>query len=214
MNPGNTTPSAKAGRQAFTLIEMLVVIAIIALLASLIVPTVSALMRRAKAVTCLNNLRGIGQAQIMYATQNKGRFTPVWTSEDPTSWMERLLPHLEADEDDLVKLVLDASSILNCPLRERPGDPTTSYGLNYSLTDSRWNFYMNRIKKPSQVILAGDQVADTWNEFIWYPDSSQEPPAFRHDDQAHVVFCDGHAGSYTREELQGTPVDLWRPSDW
>ncbi len=72
MNPSNPLPSRKAACQGFTLIEMLVVIAIIAILASLIVPTISSSIARAKTVACQNNLRQIAAAVMTYAGQNEG----------------------------------------------------------------------------------------------------------------------------------------------
>jgi len=55
----------------FTLIEMLVVIAIIALLASLIIPGLNGAMAKAQQKACQNNLRSIGQLVTDYAMQNK-----------------------------------------------------------------------------------------------------------------------------------------------
>lgn len=61
-------------KQAFTLIEMLVVIAIIALLTSLLVPAVSSALRRAKMATCMSNLRQAGLGLTQYAAENRGRY--------------------------------------------------------------------------------------------------------------------------------------------
>ena len=54
------------GRQAFSLIELLVVIAIIAILAALIFPVFSAARGKARATHCMSNLKQIGMAIDMY----------------------------------------------------------------------------------------------------------------------------------------------------
>jgi prepilin-type N-terminal cleavage/methylation domain-containing protein len=59
---------------AFTLIEMLVVLAIIGVVASLVLPTASRAKRKAREVVCINNLRNIRVAMQLYQNDNGSRF--------------------------------------------------------------------------------------------------------------------------------------------
>lgn len=65
------TGSPCCGACAFTLVELLVVIAIIAILAALLLPTLGQAKRRAKRVVCLNNLKQFALADTMYLNDHQ-----------------------------------------------------------------------------------------------------------------------------------------------
>ncbi len=68
----------------FTLVELLVVIGIIALLISILLPTLSSARQSANAVTCQSNLRQVGVGLTFYNNSNNGIM--------PYSWIQRLGP--------------------------------------------------------------------------------------------------------------------------
>lgn len=65
-------------RRAFTLVELLIVIAIIGLLMGLLFPAINTARESGRATSCRNNLRNLGQALIQHA-EAKHRYPGVWT---------------------------------------------------------------------------------------------------------------------------------------
>jgi len=77
MSTSETSPASR--ERAFTLVEMLVVIAVIAILAALLLPALARAKLKAARAPCANNLRQLGIATQMYADDHADRLPgPLW----------------------------------------------------------------------------------------------------------------------------------------
>jgi prepilin-type N-terminal cleavage/methylation domain-containing protein/prepilin-type processing-associated H-X9-DG protein len=68
---------------AFTLIELLLVVAIIAILASLLMPAIGTMQQRANSISCANNLRTIGMAVQLYLAEHSQNYPEINPAQPP-----------------------------------------------------------------------------------------------------------------------------------
>ncbi|MEN9358512.1 MAG: Type secretion system protein precursor [Verrucomicrobiota bacterium] len=78
-------------RRRFSLIELLMVVAIIAILLSLLLGGMAQARRKAQFVVCFNNAKQIGQSVVLYTNTNRGG---IPYSVNAASWDDLLSPHL------------------------------------------------------------------------------------------------------------------------
>ena len=108
---------------AFTLIELLTVIAIIGILAAIIIPTVGQVRKTAKSAKCISNLRQIGMAFNLYPADNKGRFPRALNNlrrNDPSkgdSWYIAITPYIQT------AALSATSTVFRCPSEVAEVDP-------------------------------------------------------------------------------------------
>jgi len=109
----------KNTERAFTLVELLVVIMIMAILAGLLFPAITAAVENAQSLECRNNLKEIALAVLRYASENGGVIVPAYDEDADLYWANILVMRgyvkatnlvAEPNEDPLEK-----RSILLCP---------------------------------------------------------------------------------------------------
>ncbi|MGC1480444.1 MAG: type II secretion system protein [Chthoniobacterales bacterium] len=70
-------PNTKVSKRGFSLIELVIVVAILGLLATLAVPAMSRMQERAKSTSCAANLRAVGVAVQIFAQDNQNRLPTI-----------------------------------------------------------------------------------------------------------------------------------------
>ncbi len=215
-------------RCGFTLIEILIVVAIIALLAAILFPAFSRVREGARRSSCLSNTKQIGLATMQYAQDYDETMVNVYTYYGPgltncARWQDMLQPYLKS------------YAVVACPSQNTPtsyatnrppGTPNpllTSYGGNNITANAggaalfpplRANknppFLPGRalaaLEEPSTTILFTDVTAGAGEFFDWnhtdLGNNSQVDK--RHLEGANFTFADGHS-----KWLRRTQPPMW-----
>ena len=110
--------SCRSARRAFTLVELLVVIGIIALLISILLPALNRARESARRVTCSTHLQQMGQAYAMYGVENRNWLPACYDPNSETNarwWAQKLQGYLK------VKVPIGTFGAQTVPPQSPPG---------------------------------------------------------------------------------------------
>ena len=207
-----STSQSPALMRAFTLVELLVVIAVIAILAALLLPAISKGKTKAQQTECIGNLRQWGLAYRMYADDNqdflprRGQGVQVLSRIDrPEDWFNSLPFYFgsvsyQTMVSNSVKPAAHSKSVFICPVAEDTGAPYfLPYGMNMNLCP--WNLSVPtkfaEVVQPDTVVTLADALGPYSST---YPSVQGYSPIARHASKLNVLFLAGSvqsfAGSY------------------
>lgn len=198
----------------FTLVELLVVIAIIALLITLVLPTISRALDRARRIGCIANLRSLGQATIGYASVENGLIPFEYNPGKGNAyanppWFNLLAPYADARVNTLISLVKGTEKNFRCPSQR--GNFAISYGPTLGCLMDGPQLQLSRIAHPASKAWLLD--VPPGNVYFFNPSlPSVGWLAPRHDGGANVLFFDGHVEEITVENIELNRPLMFQPT--
>lgn len=199
-------------KRAFSMVELLVIIGIIAILISLLMPALNHARQQAKQIQCASNLRQIGFVLLNYANANGGQLFPYdfgsnhLNNAPPDPWPVYAFkppipnPPIMICPADL-NPVADHSYVLNAHLEGRQND--LNKDIHYSTHVSGYS--------SSQIILMGEKVMDRNDYYMDRGDFAEGlVDAYKHGAKlgSNYLFVDLHVGLLAEKDAV-FGVDPW-----
>lgn len=201
------------GRSGFTLVEILVVVAIIMILAAILLPVYEVATKRAEAISCLSNLRNLGMAASLYADDYDDRLPPARVSDTRSSGSDVGWPALVTNYTRNELLLLCPADANPTAATGTPG-PRCSYGINYELTlvGGYNNSSLRRAElyQESRTILFFESDSSLRTLGMYQALEGLAAVAPRHAEGCNFTFVAGNC-KWMRLEQTLSPENLWCP---
>jgi prepilin-type N-terminal cleavage/methylation domain-containing protein/prepilin-type processing-associated H-X9-DG protein len=176
------TPRFYRSFRAFSLVELLVTMAIMSVLTAILLPAVQSMRSRIKVMGCMNNLRQIGAAMNMYASENNGRYPMPYNGHtDSGDWRNRADVYLgtrshriKTQSTSYVKYEtlsreMGSNPIWFCKAAAKIPDDETVWKLHYALNQyatarssgsDLWDLRVSAVPNSARTILVSESNGD------------------------------------------------------
>ena len=217
-------------KRAFTLLELVIVVALVAILAALLLPIFQQKREYARRASCQSNLKQIGLGFMQYARDYDEKYPLAYANFDGLSgynpngdagWMQILQPYIKSTQR------------FQCPSEPAPYAPplqATDYWYSAEVTQTS---DMSEVTNVAISVMAGDGTGSPaalvathgalaytgnapslkYNGQIW--DTTETTPGQggrRHLDGINLLFCDGHVKWMKPETVGAAPVSARVPT--
>jgi prepilin-type N-terminal cleavage/methylation domain-containing protein len=207
--------------RAFSLIELLVVISIIAILAAFLLPALASAKEKGRQTTCISNLRQWGLAYDMYAQDNQDFIPrrgqgvqPLQQIQRPDDWFNALpvyfsLPTFQQMVSNNATPAPQSGSVFICPTAVNTNANAAyflPYGMNMNL--SPWNLplatKMAQVTTPIYVVAMADAPG---GYSATYPSARPYNIVGRHTGNVNLLFLTGQVRGFPAAQLGGGAGD-------
>ncbi len=237
--PGVSVPRSclmkSSPRSAFTLVELLVVLAIVAVLAALLVPAARSALDTARSTKCASNLRQIGLALSAYASDNNNAYPPLTDAVAAKDWDQAAIaPYLPLRPGG------QQNAVFTCPAANFKGYAWAAASRAYSAADGLTginpttgqisvNYVTPRFRATilhaDTTILLFDGVQSgtgrfsalvvPWGMIYNSPDLKPASAAstyidYRHGKAARFLMADGHVESRPHAQAAAITQAVWQ----
>jgi prepilin-type N-terminal cleavage/methylation domain-containing protein/prepilin-type processing-associated H-X9-DG protein len=194
-------------KQFFTLIELLIVVAIIAILASMLLPALNKARAKAKTVSCKNVLKQLGSAALMYVDDFNGLTPGNGAGGSAAQWSSQLHPvytgmSTRPDEKKSGRLRCEDYDgwYYSAYKKSEPGNLARNYAINHYARGIK----LTKKKSPSRVgLLIDGCIYVGSNGLHWDRLSSSNADFYLdiHSGFMNSVFLDGHVEKVSNQEI-------------